>query len=680
MIHRSQWTVLPVVFLAAAVLWIGLLVSGCTDTLQGERNANQAPVVHFANIPPDGQPFSRNPIVYWYGTDVDGLIDHYRYHVATASKMGSLSPDAYLATLIDDDWIYIDVDPASADPKTTQTISLVADTSNPVRGFVSQWVFLQAFVLEGLGSQIVYRMFSRNDNPPTTNILDYKSSNPFVNAPRPGGIVTGVRISWTGADKIDYPTDPPPFEFQWRLYGPYTADQLLTIMTNYFMTAFQTADGFIYKKGDTFTVCDTIYTDVDTTVACSSWVIGVNQNIPSYLGSFVPYFDINNPNFVTNPAYNRIADSSVKRDPECLAGLGRNVSDTLCPGVSQWVTDTRDTIYNVYKNDPSDTTVEKKFIFWIRSRDDALVPDPSPAFDTMSVIEPRYERDVFVMDWTVVSAPPPGTRTMGPNSEASPIYLWWRDKLVAWNPNINFDFRDFGFRAGKYSAALPLKTILQHKVLILYNDCVNAPPLDKNWLTPIFKGIDAGVNVWVTDRAAMGGTINDRESPRPGFPGGAVLQATYGFYFGVNKGIYSGWFSHAMFKRDKAARPTVPDSLLRGKAPAFDVQDCIGGYSLNTALWPNIAYDSVRVRTLYGWTFGYNFFNPEFPWLPDIHWAEARYGAEIMYLYKSAYGSRGATHPMGITEPIQGLFLDYNFEGATYAHRYNSGLFSTVHF
>ena len=51
-----------------------------------------------------------------------------------------------------------------------------------------------------------------------------------------------------------------------------------------------------------------------------------------------------------------------------------------------------------------------------------------------------------------------------------------------------------------------------------------------------------------------------------------------------------------------------------------------------------------------------------------------------MYLYKSPYRSRGATHPMGITEPIQGLFFDYNFEGAPFAHRYNSGLFKTVHF
>ncbi len=680
MIYRSKWAVLPVMVLTAAVLWIGLLVSGCTDTLQGDRNANQAPVVHFANIPPEGQSFSRNPIVYWYGTDVDGLIDHYRYHVATAFEMGEgVSPDDYIETLTDDDWIYIDVDPASANPQTTRSIRLVADTANPVRGFVSQWVFLQAFDLEGLGSQIVFRKFSRNDNPPTTNILDFRSSAPFVNAPRPGGIVTGVRLSWTGADRIDYPTDPPPFEYQWRLYGPYSDDQIASIASTYFKTAFQSTDGFIYKPGDTFTVCDTVFTDTDTNISCDSWVIGIDSDIPSYLGESVRFFDITAPGFADNDSLNRIADSSVKRDPECLASLGQGESDTLCPAVSDWVTATRDTIYDVFKFDQNDTTVEKSFIFWIRSRDDALVPDPSPAFDTLRVIDPRFERDVFVMDWTVVSAPPPGVRIMGGNNDTSPIYQWWRDRLLEWNPTINFDFRDYGFRAGKYSGKLPLKTILQHKVLILYNDCVNAPPLDKNWLTPIFKGIDAGVNVWVTDRAAVGGTSLSQETHTPEFPGGAVLQATYGFYFAVNRGLYSGWFNHAIFKRAKAENPAAPDSVLPGKPPAFDAQDCMGGYSLNSALWPDIEFDSSRVRSLYSWTFGrFRFFNAEVPYLPEINWVEARYGAEVMYLYKSHYGSNGGSHPLG-TRVVQGAPFDYNFEGAPFAHRYNSGLFKTVH-
>jgi hypothetical protein len=255
------------------------------------------------------------------------------------------------------------------------------------------------------------------------------------------------------------------------------------------------------------------------------------------------------------------------------------------------------------------------------------------------------------------------------------IYRWWRDRLLAWNPNINFDYRDYGFKLGKYSSGVPLKTLLQHKVVVLYNDCVNAPPLyDAVWMKPIFKAIDAGVNFWVTDRAALGGTSSTLETPSITQLFNDPEGQQYSFYFAVNRGLYAGWFQHAFWKYSNQRF---------GTPPAFDVQDCMGGYSLNQAQWPNFEFDTARVHQLYQWRYGnpvsgVNFWNPQTPYLPEVNWAEARYGAEVMYLYKSMYGSQGASHPMGIRES-QGQLFDYNFEGAPMAHRYNSGLFKTVH-
>ncbi len=292
--HNKQQPVVMGVVLLLLLFISGLYLSSCTDTLQGDVNANQKPIVNFVNIPPDGQRFSRNPVIYWYGTDTDGLIDYYRYHVATETQLNGMSPEEYIQTLSDEitvvcdtitgadtvivcdtisDWVYIDVDPVASDPRTTITVPLIADTASPVLTYVPQWVFVQAFDMEGLGSDIVYRLFTRNDNPPQTNVIVNPRDLPFVNAPQAGGIVTGIRITWSASDKIDYPQDPPPFEFEWRLYGPYTDEELQEIEDSYVTKVFETTDGFIYRIGDTLVRCDTTIVDTIPVESCDTILV-----------------------------------------------------------------------------------------------------------------------------------------------------------------------------------------------------------------------------------------------------------------------------------------------------------------------------------------------------------------------------------------------------------------------
>jgi len=99
-----------------------LFFAGCTSTLEGDVYENKKPIVYFATIPPEGQDFSSNPVIYWYGTDNDGLIDYYRYHIATKNVVGDLPPEDYIMTVSQDDWTYIDVDPADADPNTKNSL------------------------------------------------------------------------------------------------------------------------------------------------------------------------------------------------------------------------------------------------------------------------------------------------------------------------------------------------------------------------------------------------------------------------------------------------------------------------------------------------------------------------------------------------------------------------------
>ncbi len=659
-------TVALTLLLVVGVFIAGSLISGCTDTLDGERFENQAPIVYFANIPPEDQTFSRNPLIYYFGTDRDGLIDFYRYHVALAVEVDTFPSElAYINSVSKDDWVYVDVDPASAEPQTRQAIPLRADTTNPVRNFVEQYVFLQGFDMEGLGSEIAVRRFSRNDNPPTTIVLDFRSSDPFVNAESPGGIVTGVRLAWQAEDPIDYPSDPPPFQFQWRLYGPYDIDTKEEIMNRFALDVFQTNDGFVYLPDETLFVCDTTF-DESLVVNCDTFVIGTDEP-PAFLGTKERFLNVADTAFALNPEFNKVEDSSCVDDPDN-------------PGVcTPWTFRTSDTLYNVFKDDVSDTTIQKRFIFWIRSRDDALVPDPTPDFDTLSVIDPKFERDIFIFDMTQISQPPPATRIVenffptdsdGVVLATPTIYDFFEEYINGWNSTVVFEPKDFAFRRGAFSNGLPLKLLLQHKVVIIYNDAVvSSSLLDDKYAGPLWKAIDAGVNAWMMGRAPIFGSQQEVENPNISalFSGQGL---NYSFYFAVNRFLYSGWFSHAFYD--------ISDGRF-GSSPAFHVQDCLGAYSLDESRWPNLEYDPDLVRDRYNWlAFGrIDFYRPDLPFLPEINWAEARFGAEVMYLYKSFYGSRGASHPLGYQTRTE---FDYNMEGAPVGHRFNSGLFRTVHF
>jgi hypothetical protein len=460
-------------------------------------------------------------------------------------------------------------------------------------------VFLQAFDHEGGASAIVSRLFSRNDNPPTTSILDYSSALPFVNAEQPGGAVTGIRLNWQGDDRIDYPTDPPPFQFQWRLYGPYTRAEMTAVRDSFFIQVFQTNDGFIYRPGDTLYECP------DDT--CNFYVIGVSDSIPSFLGSFESYFAIDDPRF-EGSALDRWAVQS------CANGGCMYPEDNCCSEEDTWVYNTSDTLYDVFRSYDGDLTITRNFIFWVRSRDDALVPDPTPAFTRasrfgdVSVIEPKYERDVLVIDYATRST----AQTVAIRRIDSAKAFWagalkyWNEGVLFDTTQVGFDFGDYVFSRTGFPSGVPIDTLLQYKVLILYNDAVQDAGLLTDKADAIWKAIDAGVNVWLTARAPIFGGHGEEENfSVPGLG----PNSDYTHYFKVERMVYEGWFAHAF-------------SQFSGVLPAFDVQDCIGTYSLKPDQWPDLFYDSTRVRVSYFWNFGAaNLFRPNLPWIPEIDWS-----------------------------------------------------------
>jgi len=672
---KSMYMRINQVSVAVALAALGLLLIalsvlylvGCTDTLDGEVYGNQKPIVHFANIPPEGGRFSRNETVYWYGTDPDGLIDYYRYHVAKVNDVGFIAPEDYILTVHDSDWIEIDIDSAQTDPQTENIIPLAADFDDPVNTYVSQWIFLQAFDMEGLGSDIIFRLFSRNDHSPETRILPIPSTYlPFVNGDS-GGVVTGVKLAWSGSDRLDYPeADWPPFEFEWRLYGPYDDSLFSIVVDSFVQCVFVTIDGFVYGVNDTVVHCDTTYGD-STIITCDTFAVSdlcsEEEDVPTW-GLLERKFSVDDTNFINSPAFNRLVDCSCNDDPP--------PDDPTKDCIDPWVLNTSEILYDVYKNAQFDTTVQMWFMFWVRCRDDAFVADLVPTFDSFEVIDPRYERDVVVVDFAGM----PSARWCFPLKEVRTAY--WVDAINNWKPDVDFDTTGIGGNTGGEGISpdyidvarrlkVPLVMLLKHKVVILYDDRISGWNFG-SYSHNVYTAIDAGVNVWATWRVPLEPNVSRHDFTIP---------PLYTDYFGVSRMVYSGWYV-------AAACPclTIPDSL-KQCVPAR-IEDFIGAYAIDSLEWPNLTIDTALLHNRFQWSHATKYdsclsyipsktafpYLPPSPAFPEVNWSvrAPRRPTEVLYLYKSVYGS---DHPEGDL---------YNMEGNPVAHRLSTTQFRTVHF
>lgn len=613
-----------------------LFMSGCTNTIDGEVTANQPPIVYFVNIPPDGFKFSRNPEVYWWGTDKDGLIDYYRYYVNTTEAAGA-DPLAYAAGLHDTMWTYVDVDSTASDPQTANIIPLSANLDDPVNTYIEQYIFLQAYDNLGASSDIVFRRLFRNDNPPDTKI--YNVDSPYVNAVLPGGLVTGMTFQWEGSDVKDYEEaglTAPPFEYEWTLYGPYTNAELASLITQYTKQVFVTEDAHIYYVGDTLFLCDTTLTDTGVIEVCDTFPF-TSATLPTALWSVDTLLLVESEDFIASD-FNRVNRQSSN-------------------GVDGWVSDVSTTIYDVFNDYPSDTTIKMQFIFWVKSRDDAGVQDLVPAFKAASCIDPKFERDVIVLDFNT-NVPVPSRIIASPQPISKRL---WSNFLKGWKSDIVFDTvnivglsgiaKDF-INTRNITTIVPVNFLLSHKVMILYNDHLVRSDLVSNGVTnakfvPIFQAMDVGINTWVTMRAPVGGSTSlfytSEIAPSPEFR----------TYFGVDNAVYSGWFA-------TAAWTSVP----RGPR----IEDFIGAYSIDESSWPNLELDTALLHSRYMWLYGSigNTWIDTIACLPEVDWYKRSYGTEVMYLYKSRFGNENP-------------YLVDQMEGSPVAHRLETNLYRTFY-
>lgn len=354
-------------WLVAVIAILLVVVVGCSRLdITGPEVTNQAPELILANIPAGGSEFSANPVVYWFGTDVDGRIARYDYAVlpeSTVQRMleingcpgGGLS-DAerfiQCTAITDDDfqWTSIFVDSTSeeslptqrtvnlfaafdtldCDSQLTQIVNVEEDTVyyvsipvNCISKSIPQYMFIRAIDDLGASSQIKYRSYLRNNHWPESQISPEfelaSRTEPYFSLPELTQTYRGILVTWEGSDRSDFLRDEPPLEFYWRVFGPYDAPP---------------------------TLADTL-----------------------------------------DPTGQRLIPAQESRNADPRKGV--------------WISDTLAYMYDLWGNadvvsGTSDTTRTGWFGLVLSARDDAFVPDPSPDFVAFRAIDPKFERDVLL--------------------------------------------------------------------------------------------------------------------------------------------------------------------------------------------------------------------------------------------------------------------------------------------
>jgi len=721
-------TAVLTIFALAVLIFSTLYISSCSDRISGTQNANRPPQVYFVNIPPDGYKESFNDVIHWVGTDYDGQVTLFRYVVVKAAYIDTAAgetvvtfaedlramPQGDSSFILDGDtlnWTFLPV--TINDPQTSQIVPMSASLTNPVLEFVPQYVFLQAFDNEGMSSEVIYKLILRNDFPPNTRIIGIDPDREYINAVTAGGVNTGIPVRWEGEDPD---LEDTLFQFQWKLFGPYESDTIdgglyEELIDSFVKVVFvtRTAEMYYWRDGtDTFFilvdssyVCDTLedtcYVEIDSQIKYVDSFIPIPESLGQWgiYGQFDTLFDVTDPDFIADTNYNKL----------------RQTSDG-------WITSVRDTLYDVYPevSDPmADTTRGMKFIFWVQSRDAAQVVDLTPDYRAINVIQPKYERDILVIDFSKIGR----GRINAPYKSVDGMYAidtavnYWYSVITAWgnNEGINTDFDitplyppndkqkgqyvDYLY-SNKSGDKVALRRMLQHKILILYNDDINQSSITSgpggqptSIGRNVYIALEAGVNVWLTMRAPIVGSFTD--APRVIGDNLVIPDNEYAEHFGVDPVygmVYSGWGYHAFdLKSDSiyVDGQWIPNPE---KRPHRRIEDFIGAISLNPTKWPDLEIDTNLLHRRYYWfpdqgaIKGYSYYDSlplsyvdsrifkpaELHALPEVNWASRVYGTEGIYLYKSYYG---LDHPLG---------FNYSFDGAPIAHRYNTGLYKTVHF
>jgi hypothetical protein len=259
----------------------------CSTKTTGIEPPPEPPVVQIVNIPPNNSHFTTNPVIYWYGTDVDGYIVSYEYLVEREDTLAHHSVDVNdssalvnYAASVQTGWTVVPVNQTEGNP-TRQTVRLYA--GQDPNDTVAQVFFVRAVDDDAMRSNIDFRVYSRNNHPPDTKVELAGSDDVFWDLPDTLGRYKGIEIRWEGSDKIDYPSeiDKPTFEYYFQLFGPYADIDTANLATTFdttetsklIFTAYDTTTKSVWLSDDHIKVFDLWRNQPASSVTRQGWFV-----------------------------------------------------------------------------------------------------------------------------------------------------------------------------------------------------------------------------------------------------------------------------------------------------------------------------------------------------------------------------------------------------------------------
>ncbi|MFQ5607791.1 MAG: hypothetical protein ACE5GA_07570 [Candidatus Zixiibacteriota bacterium] len=726
------------IFSPLAFVVVGsLMYVGCSEGISGAGFRNAAPTVRFVNTPPAGSVFSRNEVISWVGSDVDGRIVEFRYVVVLEADIPSTMTVGDFAQSLPTDDNYQDKFIVRAvtldDPANNDVVAMSADFDDPVRTVVSQYLFLYAVDDKGAFSSVAFRQFGRINHHPETRLEPFGLT--FVNVTQQQFGSGGVPTVWDGSDDLDFPgDDEPPLEFEWRLYGPYNRAESTLIVDSMTTVVYVTTER-TFQLGDTLYDTTFDFTRADTVIDMS------DPNAPDTIITVAIAFTTTLPIILQNADSLKVLKRNSHFDTvlvlSSLLALDppdsvRLVESSFNPLSGEaWVKDENRTFLDIYRKDipvsGADTTRELTFLFWVRARDDAFVPDPTPSFGIFNAIEARHERDLLVVDFNTTGVfkningiwMPCSTDsavTLGQASAKKRVVEYvsgWKAGLVGHTNAFAFDtgtfncFEDdsnlvppdrkcsevdprfsspdymfvqgFGLSGSSGFFGASLRDVLKHKVVIFLKEHVQNPiPMraGSNGEKFLLSGVLDGINFWTMSRAPFLPRGFQHLEPVTYGTSDVQVPFIYSSIFGILGGAHQAWYGMAIF-RDPAR---LEDSTIPAVERNEDFVGAATSEFFSSAEFPHLTVDPDRLRDGLRWVntsicrdsrVHYPFLDT-IAALPEVGFTipATILGTRAIYLYESLYGEQ--------SYPFWALpFKDY--EGTVVAVRRNAGLFRTSH-
>lgn len=227
------------IFCVGTLILCLIVLSGCGKLeRKGTAHENIPPSVYFSNIPAEGTYFSVNPVVYWFGTDMDGFVAAYQYVVIVEDSVLSMGGvdevQSFLADIPPDSVSWADQNALRGILAVhlgsfrghQDTVTFFASMDPDI--YTPQYIFLRALDNDGAISEVIYRMYYRNNHRPEAFIEVSEDFTELAHYCLEETTLTwnGISIAWSGLDIADYPDSrkQPAFMFKWDLVGPFAVE------------------------------------------------------------------------------------------------------------------------------------------------------------------------------------------------------------------------------------------------------------------------------------------------------------------------------------------------------------------------------------------------------------------------------------------------------------------------